>query len=142
MYFYFGLCQVFTGCMGFSLVAASGGYSLLWCTGFSLQWLLLSWSTEFPDNSVGKNLPAMQESLVRFLGRFNSWVGRFLGQEIPWRRDRLSTSVFLGFPCGSADKESAHNAGDLGSIPGLGQSPGEEKGYPLQYSGLEKFMGS
>ena len=44
----------------------------------------------------------------------------------------------LGFPCGSAGEESACNAGDLGSIPGLGRSPGEGKGYPLQYSGLEK----
>ena len=43
----------------------------------------------------------------------------------------------LGFPCGSAGKESACNAGDLGLIPGLGRSPGEGNGYPLQYSGLE-----
>ena len=43
----------------------------------------------------------------------------------------------LGFPCGSAGKESDCNAGDLGSIPGLGRSPGEGKAYPLQYSGLE-----
>ena len=42
-----------------------------------------------------------------------------------------------GFPCGSAGKESASNAGDLGSIPGLGRSPGEGKGYPLQYSDME-----
>ena len=42
----------------------------------------------------------------------------------------------LGFPGGSAGKESACNAGDLGSIPGLERSPGEGKGYPLQYSGL------
>ena len=42
--------------------------------------------------------------------------------------------------CGSAGKESACNAGDLGSIPGLGRSPGEGKGYPLQYSGLENSM--
>ena len=42
-----------------------------------------------------------------------------------------------GFPCGPAGKESACNEGDLGSIPGLGRSPGEEKGNPLQYSGLE-----
>ena len=41
------------------------------------------------------------------------------------------------FLCGSADKESACQAGDLGSIPRLGRSPGEGKGYPLQYSGLE-----
>ena len=46
----------------------------------------------------------------------------------------------LGFPCGSAGKESACNAGDLGSIPGLGRSPEERKGYPLQYSDLEKSM--
>ena len=47
----------------------------------------------------------------------------------------------LGLPCGSAGKESACNAGDLGSIPGLGRSPGEGKGFPLQYSGLEDSMG-
>ena len=40
----------------------------------------------------------------------------------------------LGFPGGSAGKESACNAGDPGSIPGLGRSPGEEIGYPLHYS--------
>ena len=43
----------------------------------------------------------------------------------------------LGFPCGSAGEEFACNGGDLGPIPGLGRSPGEVKGYPLQYSGLE-----
>ena len=41
------------------------------------------------------------------------------------------------FLCGSSGKESTCNVGDLGSIPGLGRSPGEGKGYPLQYSGLE-----
>ena len=45
-----------------------------------------------------------------------------------------------GFPGGSASKESACNAGDLGLIPGLGRFPGEGKGYPLQYSGLENSM--
>ena len=44
------------------------------------------------------------------------------------------------FPCGSAGKESACNEGDLGSISGLGRTPGEGKGYLLQYSGLENFM--
>ena len=39
-----------------------------------------------------------------------------------------------------AGKESSYNVGDLGSIPGLGRSPGEGKGYPLQYSGLENSM--
>ena len=66
---------------------------------------------------------------------FNSWVGK-----ICWKRDRLPTPVFLGFSCGSAGKESACNVGDLSSIPWLGRSPGEGKGYPLQYSGLENSM--
>ena len=48
--------------------------------------------------------------------------------------------LVMGFLCGSDGKESACNAGDLGSIPGLGRSPGEGKGYPLQYSGLENSM--
>ena len=65
----------------------------------------------------------------------DSWVGK-----IPWRRDRLPTPVFLGFPCGSGGKESACNVGDLGSIPRLERSPGEEKGYLFQYSGLENSM--
>ena len=42
----------------------------------------------------------------------------------------------------SAGKESTCNVGELGSIPGLGRSPGEGKGYPFQYSGLENSMGS
>ena len=46
----------------------------------------------------------------------------------------------MGFPCGSADKESACSVVDLGVTPGLGGSPGEAKGYPLQYSGLENSM--
>ena len=74
------------------------------------------------------NLPATQGTLVWFLGK------------IRWRRHRLPTLVFWGFPCGSAGKESACNAGDLGSIPGLGESPGEGKGYQFQYSGLENSM--
>ena len=77
-----------------------------------------------------KNPPAIQETLV------NSWV-----RMICCRRDRLPTPVFLGFPCGSAGKESTCDAGDLGSIPGLGKFPGEGKGYPLQDSGLENSMG-
>ena len=78
-----------------------------------------------------KNLPAIQETPIWFL------VGK-----LPWRRDRLHTPVFLGLPCGSAGKESACNEEDLGSIPGLGRSPGAGNGYPLQYSGLEDSMDS
>ena len=47
----------------------------------------------------------------------------------------------IGFPGGSVSKESTCHAGDLGSVPGLGGSPAEGKGYPLQYSGLENPHG-
>ena len=59
----------------------------------------------------------------------------FSGQELKhlW----IHCEIWKGFPCGSAGKESTCNAGDLSLIPGLGRSPGEGKGYPLQYSGLE-----
>ena len=95
---------------------------------------------------------------------FDSWVGK-----ISWRREWQPTPVFLPeeshgqrslagyspwgckeldinsflffcFPSSSAGKESACNAVDLGSILELGRSPGERKGYPLQYSGLENPM--
>ena len=55
-----------------------------------------------------KNPSAMKET------QFDSWVGK-----IYWRRDRLPTPVFLGFPCDSAGEKSACSEGDLGSIPGL-----------------------
>ena len=116
-----------------------------------------------------KNPPAMQGTSVRFLGQedplekggathssilglprrlsrericlqcgspgFDPWV-----RKIRWRRERPPTPVFLGFPGGSAGKESACNVGALGSIPGLGRSPGEGNGCPLQYPGLENSM--
>ena len=66
---------------------------------------------------------------------FDSWV-----RKLRWRRGRLTAPVVLGFPCGLAGKESTCSAGHLGLIPGLGRSPGEGKGYPLQYSGLENSM--
>ena len=72
----------------------------------------------------------MQETLVQFLG-----------QEVPWRKDRPATSVFLDFPDGSDGKESTFNVGDLGSTPGLGRSPGGGHGNPLQNSSLENPHG-
>ena len=94
--------------------------------------LLLINSPLFPSSLIGqllKNPLAMQETLVWSL------IGK-----IGWRRDRWPNPVFLGFPWGSAGKKSTCNAGDLSSIPGLGKSPGEGKGYPLRYSGLENSM--
>ena len=67
-----------------------------------------------------KNVPAMQETPV------DSWV-----RKIPWRRERLPTQLFLSFPGALDSKESACNAGDLGSIADLGISPGGGHGNPI-----------
>ena len=88
---------------------------------------------DFPGCASGKRPTCQCKRYER--RRFHPWVGK-----IPRKRERLPPPVFLGFPCGSAGKESACNSGDLGSIPGLGRPPGEGKGYPLQYSGLENSM--
>ena len=93
------------------------------------EWIRKMWASLTAQ--LVKNLPAVQETWL------DCWVGK-----IRWRRDRLPTPVFLGFLCGSAGKESACKAGDLGSIPELGRSAGEGIGYPLQYSGLENSMES
>ena len=76
-----------------------------------------------------KNLPTMEETPVLFLG----W-------EDPLQKGQATHSSILGFPGGSAGKESAYNEGDLDSIPGLGSSQGEGKGNSLQYSSLENSM--
>ena len=64
-----------------------------------------------------------------------------LAWRIPWTNmtEQLKL-LLLGFPVGSAGKESTCNAGDLRLVPGLERSHGEGKGYPLQYSGLENSM--
>ena len=57
------------------------------------------------------------------------------------RKGQINLTLSVqGFPDSSASKESTCNAGDLGLIPGLGRSPAEGNGYPLQYSGLENSM--
>ena len=64
------------------------------------------------------------------------------GENGPRRGDSgdQGTELDIGLPCGSAGEESICHVGDLGSIPGVGRSPGEGSGYPLQYSGLENSM--
>ena len=76
----------------------------------------------------------MQETQVQFLG----WKDT---PEMPWRRNRLLTPVFLGFPGCSDGKESTCNVGDLGLIPGLERSFRGGHGIPLQYSCLESPHG-
>ena len=76
-----------------------------------------------------KNLPAMQEILVGFLC-----------QEDLLEKGEATHSSMLGLPLWLSCEESTCIARDLGSISGLGRCPGEGKGYPPQYSGLEKSM--
>ena len=78
-------------------------------------WPQLSYSVA----QLVKNPPAMRETPIQHLGQ-EEWL----------KKAYTTHSSILGLPCGSAGEESAHNAEDLGSIPGLGRSPGEGKGYP------------
>ena len=76
-----------------------------------------------------RNPPAMQETLVRFLG----W-------EDPLENGTATHSRILRLPLWLSWQRILCNVGDLGSVPGLGRSPGEGNGYPLQYSGQENSM--
>ena len=103
-----------------------------------------------------KRLPAMWETWVRSLGQedplekematHSSILAEKSGGYSLWGRRELDKMIVqlntftLGFPGGSDSKVSARNVGDLGSIPGLGRSPGEGNGNPLQYSCLENSM--
>ena len=79
-------------------------------------------------------------SLVAWLVKNPPWLNSWVRKN-PWRRDRLPTLVFLGFLGDSDSKESACNAEDLGSTPGLGSFPREGHGNPLHYSCLENSHG-
>ena len=95
-------------------------------------------------NQVTPDLCLLGKSAVSFLGpplppQHNKGISSPFGWGCVLPRIELVSWATLGFPCGSAGKESSCNAGYLGSIPELGRSPGEGKGYPLQYSGLENY---
>ena len=64
-------------------------------------------------------------------------LGAFLKKQIHTEKERKKTYIYKGFPGGSDGKESTCNAGDPGSVLGLGKSPGEGNGNSLQYSCLE-----
>ena len=88
---------------------------------------------------------SLEKCLFRSLAHF--LIGSFIFLELSCRgclyileSNFVSWFICLDFPDSSVGKESACNAGDTGSIPGLGRSPGEGIGYPLQYSGLENPM--
>ena len=82
-------------------------YKRLWCYS----------ATIVPGTTRDRSLSWWRIPLQYRRPWFDSWV-----RKIPWRRDRLPSPVFLGFPGGSAGKESAHSTGDLGSIYGLGKA--------------------
>ena len=94
---------------------------------FSCKWVI-----DRPINWVSLVVQLVRIHLYCRVPQFNSWVRKIL-----WRRDRLHTPVFLGFPGFSDGKESTCNEGHMGLIPGLGRSPGGGHGNPLQYSSLE-----
>ena len=116
----------------------------------------------FTDSSVGKesncnagdpsSIPGLGKSPAKgkayplqYSGMENSMDCIVHGVAKSWTRlsnfhFHLHVFVCMGFPCGLGGKESACSVGDLGSIPGLGRSPGEVNGYPLQYVGLENSM--
>ena len=83
----------------------------------------------FPNSSVGKETArnAGDPSLIP-------------GSESPLKKGQATHSSIPGLPFGSAGKESTSKVGDLGLTHELGRSPGEGKGYPLQYSSLENSV--
>ena len=108
-----------------------------------LAFRMLSFKPAFSLSPLSRG-PLVPLSLVAQLVRIHLqcrrlWLDSWL-RKIYWRRDRLPTPVFLGFPGGLTGKESSSIMEDMGSIPGLRRSPGEEKGYSLHYSGRENSI--
>ena len=158
---HFGYIESFLLLHGFSLVAVSRGFSLLQCTDFSLQWLLLlqrsgsgahglqqlrlTGSRAWAQQLWCTGLPALQhvgssqtrdQTYVPCIDRWilNCWTTREVHIYLFQLVFLFPSFPISGFLDSSVGKESACNAGDPGSIPGLGRSPGERIGYPLQYS--------
>ena len=106
------------------------------CGGKNQEWDVAAflWDIRHPWASLIaqllKNPPPMQETPVWFL------IGK-----IPWRRDRLPTTIVLGFLCGSAGKDSPLTAGDLGLIPGLGRFPWRRERLPTPVLWPREFHG-
>ena len=92
-------------------------------------------SSFLKDNFTGQRLLDWQYFFLSVL----EYASSLLASLVSDTKSPVNFTV-LGFPCSSAGKESTCNAGDLGSIPVLGRSPGEGSSYPLQYSGLENSM--
>ena len=83
--------------------------------------------------------PTLAHHICRIICWLFIWTIKPTHLLVPWRQ-KLSWPLYLGFHGGSDSKESASSAGDLGSIPGSGRSPGKSNGYPLQHSCLENSL--
>ena len=124
-----------------------------------IKYLLNHWTNKLMSLSLPLQCPASSRCSINvswLIKSVHKWAPSWLSLKPPelltslllsWQplvrkdTDFCSLTRYLkGFPCSSAGKESACNLGDLGLTPGLGRSPGERKGYPLQYSGLENSM--
>ena len=81
-------------------------------------------------------------NVIHYINKLKDKYHKIISIDAEKAFDKIQDSILIkclqkvGFPWSSAGKESTCNAGDLGSIPGFGRSPGEGKGYPLQYAGL------
>ena len=112
--------------------------------------VLISFCLSLPKLKKGRNLSFLAKTLEHFKAHSNFFnnaesTNRSLRFLVPNNRDISGiihhwALAFSPTPCGSAGKESTCNARDLDLIPGLGRSPGEGNGYPLQYPGLENSM--
>ena len=97
----------------------------------------------FPGGSDSKASSYSQETQVQSMGLedlLEKGMASHSSILAPPTRKRGLKEIFVDFPDGSEIKASACNVGDLGSIPGLGRSPGEGNGNPLQSSCLENPM--
>ena len=126
-----------------STVSPSISHEVMGLDAVVLAFRMLSFKPAFSLSPLSRG-PLVPLSLVAQLVRIHLqcrrlWLDSWL-RKIYWRRDRLPTPVFLGFPGGLTGKESSSIMEDMGSIPGLRRSPGEEKGYSLHYSGRENSI--
>ena len=91
-----------------------------------------------PRDSPGKNTGVGYPALLQGIFLNQALAGRFFATSTTWEAVEILFNTY--FPGGSDGKASACNAGDPGLIPGLGRSPGEGNGNPLQYSCLENSV--
>ena len=125
-----------------SLHRAPGVWNLLGCEESHSTWLHRLWTAQLPRVPISLWWEMDPYCTVCPMQPYAAALSERL-ENFPDERTLPLVSIYSawgGFPCGLAGKESTGNVGDLGSIPGLGRSPGEGKGHPFQYSGLENSM--